>query len=268
MGLKYEIGMNILVKIVSIFIILSVLSMSFGTNITVKDIYVSGASYSQNQVLDKVGVVVLNNGKFENQDVLQIDYKFNDKILANKCQHTLIFSDNSSFQKKIYCPIPTQFENGLYSIEVSVLRDENELIKLESIEFFYDSTQSFATTRFTQTPEGTKVKIYLPDNLSDGDIIQHEIPKEVLERVTLLNKDQVIQSQKEFIIIQEDPIIAWEVSSKEESIEYTIVNKTVSEEEKLGFETSKQEENSITIIAIFIIIVLLIIIFVPFFFKK
>lgn len=261
--------MNLGLKIVYLILALScITTLSYSQEITAEDFYISGISYSKNQIADKIGIVILNNEKFQDNDELQVNYIFNDNILANSCKHTVVFNDDSSYNKKIYCPIPTQVENGLYTIQTKLIREDKVLKELKEYSFFYDSNKTFSTMKFTQTPKGVNIKLILPENLEDGDIIYHEIPKEVLPLVTPSTKKDVISSNKEYIIIEEDPIIAWEVSAKDTEIEYTLLNNSVEESQKVDFKTYKQDENSISIVVIFSIVVLLIIIFVPFFFKK
>lgn len=244
------------------------ISFSYSQEFESGDFYISGVTYTTEKVVDKIGLVVLNNDKFQTNDLLELTYRFNNETLANTCKHSIIFNDDNSYQKKIYCPIPYQSNNGIYEVDAKVSRDGTTLVKLDTFRFFYDSNTTFSNIIFRVTPQGTQINIHLPKGLEEGDLIYHDIPLSAVGKITEENKDLVIQSEKPFIIIEENPVIAWEVSSKEEKIEYTLLNTTLDEEQKTQFSTYKKEESSISTIIIFSIVVLLIIIFAPFILKS
>lgn len=246
----------------------SVVSFSHANEFETGDFYISGVTYTSEKVVDKIGLVILNNDKFQNNDELQLRYDFNNETLANNCRHSIIFNDDNSYQKKVYCPIPYQSENGVYTVYSKIVRGDSTLVELEPFTFFYDSNTTFSNLVFRVTPQGTQITIHLPENLEEGDLIYHDIPLSAVGEITDENMATKIQSDREFIIVQENPIIAWEVSSKEEKIEYTLLNTTLDEEQKAQFATYKKEQDSISTIIIFSIVVLLIIIFAPFILKS
>ncbi len=257
-------------KVIVALIIASVSMFSFlhANEFETGDFYISGVTYTSEKVVDKIRLVILNNDKFQNNDELQLTYDFNNDTLVNNCRHSIIFNDDNSYQKKVYCPIPYQSENGVYTVYAKIVRDDSSLVELDPFIFFYDSNTTFSNLIFRVTPQGTQITIHLPENLEERDLIYHDIPLSAIGKITEDNKGSKIQSDKEFLIIQENPIIAWEVSSKEEKIEYTLLNTTLDDEQKAQFATYKKEQDSISTIIIFSIVVLLIIIFAPFILKS
>ena len=258
--------MNI-IKLI-LLIVSCCVSMQMLFSVSSQDIYISGVGYSSQNYIDKIGIVVLNNGNIQDNDMLIVEFTFNKEMLENTCKHEIIFNSKNSYNKNIYCPIPSQETNGLYSANIKLQRNEKTLLELEPYEFYYNSMNSFSKTTFTNTPQGTQVQISLPQNIEIGDIIHHEIPKEVIPLITPQTQDSLISSEKKFKIIKQDPIIAWEVTSKSETIEYVVLNSTINETQKVDFKTYAKEERPLSTLVIFSIVGLLVIIFVPLFFKK
>ena len=229
-----------------------------------ENVYISSILKDEYGTPTRIGVVILNEDESLEFD-LEFSYKYNNEILNRKCSHNIIFEDNLKYQKKVYCDIPKQEENGMYTAIIKLSNPtSNEELYMINETFFYDSKESYALLSFQENDRGTQVTIDLSnENISDDTTIYHDIPREVINSITPENKDLVIDSDKEFKIIEQNPIISWNVDSRDERIEYIILNKSVDESLKKQFQTYPSENDSITTVVIFSIVVLLIIIFLP-----
>lgn len=237
---------------------------SYQENVKISDILVDKSGTPV-----ELGVVIFNENRGASFDVI-LNYAFEGEMLKTKCSNSIEFQNNLTYQKKVYCSIPKQELNGVYTAYVELInKSTNEKLYNFSKEFFYNSKDQFAITTFKNTQNGTVVSIDLRyENISSETIILHDIPKGVLENITRDQKDSLIQSSKEFEIVRENPIISWKVDNRDDKIEYTIINKSVNNSYKNQFKTYPSEDESITIVVIFSIIVLLIIIFLPLFRKN
>lgn len=256
-------------KIILVLIIFSFLVQNINANYSYEEnIYSSGILNDGDGIPTRMGVVVLNDN--DNQDFrLEFSYKFNDETLENKCVHEVVFEDDLRYQKKIYCGIPTRENNGYYEVTISVISQENETLHQIREEFFYNSKNSFGLMSFLEYELGTQITIDLSkENITQNTTIYHDIPSTVLESINSQNKNSLISSEKEFQVIEENPIISWSVSSGEEEIQYTLLNRTVENVEKQEFKTYPAQDRSVSTVIIFSIIVLLIIIFLPLFRRK
>lgn len=231
---------------------------------------ISGIEQDENFIPLRISITVFNDNFFVLGDNLQINYRFNEQEISQICSHEISFANENSIQKRIYCPVPVQLVSGLYQAEILILRDSQKLIS-QNISFFYNSPNSLATHHFRLVPEGTEVTINI-QNIDNQELFElyHSIPNTVIPRLTYENRDNLILSENDFIIIQENPIVSWQVTSREERIQYIILDKELSEEEKVQFASyTIPKESGLNLILLFSILILLLIIFVPFFtFKK
>lgn len=243
-----------------------------------KEAYSSSISFSKtlknaNFVPERFSIDIMNSEVLTHDETVIVEYIFNDKLLEKKCEFDVAFENKYSYQKKVYCPIPPQSETGVYSLSLFV-KDENnnqiEPVKLSEISVYYNSNESKYPIEFRDVEEGTQVTIAINHKFDDNNsvVIHHQIPKEVIAEITPQNRGKLIASQKEFSIVEVDPIISWEVGPKDEELEYTLLDTSVDENTKSKFNTYEPENNALTQgIIIIIIVLILLFIFVPFFFK-
>lgn len=112
----------------------------------------------------------------------------------------------------------------------------------------------------------TILEIFVNTNVSTR--IVQEIPKSVIEKVTPENKDEVLVSNLEYVIVEEDPVIAWHIDSPPEKINYTI-NKRLTPEQKAQMRLEAEENKTSYKWMIYIgVFLILIIMFSPAILKK
>lgn len=259
---------NYIAKLFQIFLVLSIILISTQTinaNYSFEEnVYISSILKDKGGTPVEVGVVTLNENQSQEFN-LEFMYEFEGKMLDSKCTHNVVFENDLKYQKRVYCNIPTQEENGIYTVMIKLSNPTNDEVLYEISEtFFYDSKESYASLSFEENDRGTQVTINLRgENITEETAIYHNIPQQVLNNITPQNKDSLIKSSKEFEIIEQNPIISWNVDSRDEEIEYTILNKSVDDTYKKEFNTYPVEDRSITTVVLFSIVVLLIIIFLP-----
>lgn len=252
------------------FILLLLLLPSAVSAVNIEDIFVvSGVESDMDFIPQRIAIIVFNVESLVDGDTLQINYLFNNRSIESICSHQISFSGESSIQKRVYCPIPVQDISGIYTARISLNRDSEQMGE-EEIKFFYNSPSSDVTHQFRLTPQGTEVTINILNiGVEEPFDLYHSIPKSVISRLNYQNKDEFIISDLDFEIIQENPIISWQVSSREERIQYVLVDRELSEEEMVQFASySVPKESGLNLIILFSILILLLIIFVPFFTKK
>lgn len=102
-------------------------------------------------------------------------------------------------------------------------------------------------------------------NVLEGEnlLVEHTIDKSVIPSINDENRDKVISSDKEFIIIEEDPVIAWHVEKAPEEIRYTI-DEEVSPDKLDSFSTEIQENSPFPFLRIVVFILIILIVFIAF----
>ncbi|MFP4402696.1 MAG: hypothetical protein ACLFPL_05720 [Candidatus Nanoarchaeia archaeon] len=228
---------------------------------------------NENYLAERISIDIVNDEILRGNEEIIVEFMFNENMLESRCEFESIFENENSYQKKVYCPIPKQSEKGVYTLRLLIQSTEETQknpFLLDEIEFFYSPNTVQYPLRFQNTPQGTKVIISInSENRTQTQIIHHDIPTQVITEITPENKDQLISSQREFEIINSNPIISWEVGPEDEMIEYTLLNTTVDEQTKTEFNTYEYEKDIIlTQGVVAIILLLLLFIFVPFFMKS
>lgn len=124
---------------------------------------------------------------------------------------------------------------------------------------------------FETTPNGNTLITILVESDNDKPVdVYHTIPKEVIPQLTNDNRDELIQSNQEFVIIKEDPLIAWHVEKPPATINYTI-NKEISLEDRNNFSVEIKESekfNKLKFLVYFLIITIIVLTLEPIFKKK
>jgi hypothetical protein len=236
-------------------------------------IFFSKVITSDDFVPERLSIDTINNEILNQNETVIVQYSFNNNSLDETCEFDTVFEDKNSYQKKVYCPVPVQDENGIYTFELFVEDRENvepSRVKLSEKSIFYNSNKSQFPLKFTKVDRGTLVTIAINEEFEgeNSKIIHHEIPKEVFELITPQNKDRLIDSQKKFEIVKADPIISWEVGPSDEELEYTLLDASVDENTKSKFNTYESENDTVTQGVIIVILLVLLFIFVPFFLKR
>ena len=148
---------------------------------------------------------------------------------------------------------------------VTKMSDSSKKVDDVSDEFNDDSL----VANFEVFEDRTEISIRVPD--SDGPVdVSHRIPKSVIEELTDENREEYIESETEYAILESDPLIAWHVERPPQTINYTI-KKSISEGEKENFKvevTKSKKFNYVAYLFYLIILVIVIMVFKPVFMKS
>lgn len=258
-------------KLVILLMIYSFLlvSSSYSNTVDYSDlIYFSSITQDSDFVPQRISVIVENQNVFTNEDTLTFEFYFNGEQLDSVCNHKIDFIQSTSTHRIIYCPIPKLENSGVLEYKI-ILKNAGESHTVIEDSIFYSSSNEEVSLMFTNDPRGTRVSLkVIGDDIEFPVKIFHEIPKTVIEEITKENADELIFSEQNFVIERENPIISWEVTSREQQIDYVLLNQEIDSDTKAQFRTYSHQENTLNFIVIFTILILLIIIFVPLIFKS
>ncbi|MDA3856483.1 MAG: hypothetical protein PF569_09585 [Candidatus Woesearchaeota archaeon] len=182
------------------------------------------------------------------------------------CSYDLSFNEGDERYEKITCEV-SKLGDGEYEFS-AVLKDElGEVVNFFSnTEFLYSGIS--ANQEFIDLGDKTQVILHI-DGSMEGLKIGSRIPKEVIENLNSENQDDLIFSDLEYEILDEDPLIAWSVEEIPSDINYTI-NKKVSLADREKFKIEVADNASfkfINYLAILLVGVILFFIFRPMFKK-
>ena len=138
----------------------------------------------------------------------------------------------------------------------------NDISNQYTKNYFADVT--YTTNEFDQTIININVNANKPVDVT------HRIPKEVIEELTYENRDEHINSNLDYVILESDPLIAWHVEKPPANITYTI-NKKLTQNEINNFQTSVKESekfNFLNYLVYFLIIVIILLVLEPILIKK
>lgn len=174
------------------------------------------------------------------------------------------------FSKYITCNIQSKGP-GRYVFDAKVI-NENTTIDSETSIVNFGSKKNESTLISFIDLEGnkTKVSLHIKGEYEEDVILEHIIPKTVIEEINSSNKDDVINTSEEFTILREDPVIAWNVDETPSKVNYT-VSKNIDKSSKEGFKVGVEEKSSIKYlqyISVLIIVVIIAIVFKPLISKK
>jgi hypothetical protein len=223
----------------------------------------NGFSFYDNLSSNKVSYSI----RVENQInySFEMDYYYNGELL-DTCDKS-IFLDEGEVFKKVTCDVK-KMGDGEYVFDAFLKSSQSNYsyFSYESIYLFNDTR---AEMDFEVLDDKTNIVITIDGNYEDV-VVKQEIPKSVIEILNSDNKDELIDSELDYYILKEDPLIAWNVDRVPSTVNYTI-NKQISEEDKKKFKLEVSQKRSFKMLkyAIFVLIlVILVVAFKPVFLKK
>ena len=185
---------------------------------------------------------------------------------VDKCEKEILLKEGEVF-KKIICDVQ-KLGNGEYVFDAVLANSEDDDLYTS-----FDKTYLFnnmkTSMNFEVLEDQTKISIYI-EGKGEDIILEQEIPKSVIQNLNKQNQDDLINSKKEYTIIEEDPLIAWNVERVPSKVNYTI-NKKITNEDKKKFRASISENkglNSLKYLFSALILIILIILFKPIVTKK
>lgn len=204
-------------------------------------------------------------GEFEEEDFFKIDFYFNGKFEKTICYEPLNYEFDLIFLKKT-CEVE-KLGPGEYQFLAYVLRDGIVYKYLYNNHFISDN--GLVELSFEDLENGTLVNIFVDSQL-DEVTLYHDIPKSVIERLTYENRESLIDTEFDYVIIKENPLIAWNIQSPPKNVSYKL-NKQLTEEEKLNFRVDMEETPQFLFFKYFVMllfVLVLILIFRPLIKKK
>lgn len=239
------------------FLMLLFLSLSYASNEGFEFI---SFEKPQNSNSFKLNYGLSYLGEYEENDYFKVDFYFNNSYDSVLCSKTLNLDEDMIFSRKT-CDVE-DMGSGTYQFIGYVLRDG--LVYKKHISTHYLNKDSNSNIEFIDYENQTQVNIYVDSNL-EKVTLYHDIPKEVIPRLTYENMGQYITSSMEFEIIEENPLIAWNLEAPPKNVSYKL-NKKLSDEEKLKFKVNIEETKSFLFFKFLtsaLILILVILIFRP-----
>lgn len=200
-------------------------------------------------------------GNFSEEEYFEVELLYEDQPQGKICNKQINTAEESIFQK-----ITCQFEHrgpGEYTLRHYIKNQNDTLYEFESS--FYEQDEAYGYYDFKNRGEnGTEVVVKIRGNISDA-VVYSDIPSSVISNLNEENKDDLISSQREFTIIEENPLIAWNVESVPEDISYE-VKKNISQKQQEEFSLKITQSSKFSIVKYlsgFGIFLILFIIFIP-----
>lgn len=250
--------------LISVFFILLSLNLVAASNFNVEylNLYLDNNSNT-----NKVSYYINKSQDLINSNFqLSLNYSKNldsNFVIKQLCDKKLDFGDSIVFEK-ISCDVP-KLGNGNYNFDLKISKNGTILFENKVNQYLFDNIKS--NTKFVDL-ENNKTQVIINVDSSNriddstGFIISSRIPKHVIKNLNNNNKNELITSSKKYVILKNDPLIAWNVEKIPTTINYTI-NKKINNEDKNKFsiEINKNSKSFLYVKYIVILIILLILIY-------
>lgn len=213
---------------------------------------------------NKVAYEIIFNDNLFGGDIFKFEALYDGEVV-NTCENELIFDDTSIY-KKIVCDV-NKMGDGSYDFVAKIIRDGQTLITLNNQVYVLDNIN--AQTDFLDLNDSTIVFLNV-EGKGENLVVSSRIPKEVIENLDDDNKDNLILSDLEYEIIENDPLIAWSIEKAPAKVNYTI-NKKISDVDKENFKLEITQKKEFLLFKAFIFVLIFIIIIIilkPLIFKK
>ncbi len=159
-----------------------------------------------------------------------MNYYFEGELQEKTCEKKLSLNEEMDFTK-IICEIP-KLGNGEYVFYAKIEDSSGgKVLELINKEYVFEGVVS----SISFVPKGD-LTIVVIDVSGEGEnlYVKHRIPKNVISNLNKGNKDDIITTNYEFDILEEDPLIAWNVDRAPAKINYTI-NRMIAQEDEKDF---------------------------------
>ncbi len=207
------------------------------------------------------------DSKIEENLIFSVDLFYNGDLIEEEiCYQDLEYNPNNIF-RTIICPIKKEYNNGELKVIANIKKNSQIIETIEKKFYLYQNT--YSQIKFENFDDKTKVIIEVNGD-KENFVLKHEIPKEAIPLLNPKNKDSIIISySQDYIILEEDPIIAWNIKKSPEKIEY-VIDANVEEETQKDFKISINESKDFSYLKYIILILIFVILFMIFYpiFKK
>lgn len=203
--------------------------------------------------------------RIKNDSINGLDFRldiFYEDTFLKKCEE-IINPEVGVVFTKIICEVP-KAGDGHYIFDVKLSKDNDVLINDINNGFVYGSVTTEMSFKDLENDK-TTIVINVEGNGTNLQV-QQRIPKEVIPLLNNDNRNSLITSERDYIILEEDPLIAWNLDSAPAKINYTINKKIdLRDRENFGVEVSNQSSfNNVEWFIYVTIIIILVLIFIPF----
>lgn len=246
------------------FLLVFILSfqIGFSQENTLKYLYFFQDDNSES---NKIAYEIKITDDLKAQDKLKVNLFFNNESKGNICLQELNSEDNT-YYSKIICEVP-KLGNGDYEF-VAEIDGINVKESITNNEYVFENNT--AKTSFIDNLDNTTTVVIDVEGNGENLVIYNKIPKEVISLITKDIKNDLIKSELNFDIIEEDPLIAWNIEKAPTKINYTI-NKQISNDDRKNFKVILKNDNNFMLLKYFIfllIFVIIILIILPILKKK
>jgi len=140
-----------------------------------------------------------------------------------------------------------------------LISGDEVLEEIINLEYLDRDSEIVVSMDFVDVSDDKTEIVLNVDGVGENLQILQQIPKEVIELLSDENKADLISSDLEYVILDEDPLIAWNVEKAPAKINYTI-NKKISIENKQKFSVEVDGSSSVfkSVIVILIIFIVLV----------
>jgi len=178
----------------------------------------------------------------DNKYFFELIVFFNGEKIDDKCAKEIsIREGDSKIFQKITCSVEDMGE-GEYTFDVTLFdEDKNMLENVISKEYVFLKTQT--NMKFIENGNKTTILIDIDSIDNESVTVFNRIPKSVIEILNDDNKNSLIESNIEYEILEEDPLIAWNIEEPPKTINYT-VNKKITKEEQKQFSLDVKESKT------------------------
>lgn len=206
-----------------------------------------------NSLYNKVAYKIDNSYEIYNRFEMNIYYE--NRLVDKECIKDIVFDKNSIFQK-ITCEIP-KLGYGKYVFD-SFLKKDDKIIKRQVNQVYLNNDENLEI-KFFDNKENNKTYFIIDINSKNASFVELEIPKSVIKYLDEKNKDELLKSNFDYQIIENDPLIAWHIEKPPAKINSTF-NKKISYDARKDFNLKVKKSSSFKFlkILIFLIIILMV----------
>lgn len=232
--------------------------------ITLNGVCVFGQSnleylYFDSDNLSQTNKVSYGISNLKNQEyIFEMNMYHNNEKYEKSCNEK-ISSKEDTIYNKITCQIQ-KLGDGEYTFEGNLyeINNEEKILIGKTIDKEYVHLGESSNIKFISNEEDQTTTIIIEVKGDKPVQVINTIPKSVIELLTKENQASLIKSNYEYIIIEEDPIIAWNIEEPPATINYTI-NKRISAEEQKEFQIKIKDDPTFKLIKYGILVLILVI---------
>jgi len=237
------------------YLVLLLFSLSIAHSVSQSDDLKFLDFYLENESnIYKISYEINSFEKFLPTDKFILKVYRDDELTTDNCEYELDFSDET-FYRQLTCEIQN-LGQGNYVFLASIVRGGEIIEDVVSRQSIFDGVK----TNIEFRNYGDSATIFLTvDGVGENLRIVNTLPKEVIEILNDENKNELIESDFDYKILEEDPIIAWSVDKAPAKINYTIKSKVKdSDLERIEIDVTTNPSFKYLIYLVYILIIVIV----------